>query len=171
MRAWRAHPLVRNGSATARAVGVVKLGHVRGGGFRGAALPRPLIASSFLPYGSFTTRGCGNRLSYRVRVECSFVCGGNMTYGRTLAALAALGFSFVVNSAVYGAAAAQQRRAAPNDCRDYKQKGGFGIGGVRPSTSDGRVLTQCRECWYEVRRFFPDKKVCAPWPVLPNGSR
>ena len=55
------------------------------------------------------------------------------------------------------------------ECRDYKVKGAFGIGGIKPPTTDGRKLTECRTCRITVRRFFLDKKVCEAWPALPNG--
>ena len=54
------------------------------------------------------------------------------------------------------------------ECRDYKVKGAFGIGGIKPPTTDGRKLTECRICRITVRRLLPDKKVCEPWPALPN---
>lgn len=93
-----------------------------------------------------------------------------MTHGRLWIGIALVALSVPVSLTSYSSAAAQQTRPAPDECRDYRQPGVFG-GGVRPSTPSGRTLTQCRKCWYEVRRFMWDKKVCEPWPTLPNGSR
>lgn len=93
-----------------------------------------------------------------------------MTYRCLWIALSVLAMSFPVNLSEYSSSAAQQTRPAPDECRDYRQQGIFG-GGVKPSTPTGRTLTQCRKCWFEVRRMMWDKKVCEPWPNLPNGSR
>jgi hypothetical protein len=93
-----------------------------------------------------------------------------MAHSRLLTAVGIAALVVPVSSSEYGSAAAQQTRPAPNECRDYRQPGIFG-GGIKPSTSNGRTLTQCRRCWYEVRKFMWDKKVCEPWPTLPNGSR
>lgn len=62
---------------------------------------------------------------------------------------------------------AQQVRSE-QECREYKQRGGL-FSSPRLPTSDGRVLRQCRQCKITVKKLFPDKKDCEPWPPLPNG--
>lgn len=66
-------------------------------------------------------------------------------------------------------AQAQQTRT-DRECKVYQQRGVPGArGSGRLPTSDDRTLQICRTCTVTVRRFFPDKRVCEPWPTLPNG--
>lgn len=82
--------------------------------------------------------------------------------------LAALTIIAIGTAALPGETGEFQTVRYEQQCREYKQRGVFGLGGTRVPTSDGRVLKQCRQCKITVRRFFPDKKECEPWPALPN---
>lgn len=79
-----------------------------------------------------------------------------------------LGCAISVSSLAVSVPAAAQQVRYEQDCRDYKQRGLFGIGGIRPPTSDGRVLKQCRQCKI-VKKFGVNVKDCEPWPATPNG--
>jgi hypothetical protein len=125
-------------------------------------------------FGACPLREANQQVAFEFAYEPSAVLfcqwGTDMTQKRLWTALAVLALGLPISPMPYSSAAAQQTRPAPHECRDYRQQGIFG-GGVKPSTPTGRTLTQCRKCWYEVRRHMWDKKVCERWPDLPTGSR
>jgi hypothetical protein len=65
--------------------------------------------------------------------------------------------------------ASAQQVYMKQECKPYEQRGVPGAGGMPLRGSNGKPLMVCRTCRITVKRFWPDKKECPPWPLLPNG--